>query len=118
MSYTVTSRELLPLRHANSIAYKKSLVASQQHGYTLAVFGYNSGPEQFIQLHDAALLQSLVDGSVPFAVIKVPAASNFSFDIPYHGIPHVNGLIVTNSSTGPTLTIGADDCYFTAVVLP
>lgn len=97
----------------NSVAYADDLVVKATPGILISVFGYNSGPSQFIQLHDATSLPA--DTAVPKAVFSVPATSNFSLDIPITGMPFATGIVVANSTTGPTLTSGADDCYFTAV---
>lgn len=53
--------------------------------------------------------------SCPLAVITAAAASNFSFPIPAKGILPTNGLVVCNSSTAGTKTIGSADCLFTVV---
>lgn len=54
--------------------------------------------------------------NAPAAVFTVPATSNFSLAIPGEGLPFSTGIFVTNSSTGPTRTVGSADCYFTAVI--
>jgi hypothetical protein len=49
------------------------------------------------------------------AVAPAATVATFQFPVPYHGIPCANGIYVTNSSTGPKLTAGSADCYFTAI---
>lgn len=78
------------------------------------ISGYNSGPAQFIQLHDKA--SAAVNAEVPAHSIAVAAAANFSIDFGVYGMNFINGLYATNSSTAPTLTIGAADCQFFARV--
>lgn len=97
----------------NSTAYAASLIVNKGYCEVLAVFGYNSGGTQFIQLHDAAAVPS--EGAVPAVIITVPTG-NFSIDLPLVGVPFNTGCVVCNSSTGPTKTIGGADCYFSAVV--
>ena len=98
----------------SSTAYEASHVLKNAAGTLLSVAGYNSGPQQFIQLFNSTTVPA--NTAVPVAVFTVPATSNFSYDVPVTGIPFTTGIAVSNSSTGPTKTIGSADCYFTAVV--
>lgn len=103
---------LAPQR-ASTTAYAASLVAKAEKGVLFNVRGYNSAATaQFIQIHDAASLPA--DAAVPVAILTVPATSNFSIDFADLGLRCVNGIVVCNSSTGPTKTIGAADCFITA----
>jgi hypothetical protein len=96
----------------SSAAAAASLVAKTAPGLALFVTGYNSkASAQFIQLHDAAALPA--DTAVPIAVITVPASSNFQLPLPATGLDCVNGVVVCNSSTLATKTIGSADCFFT-----
>lgn len=99
----------------NSAAYETSHVLKAVPGRLISLIGYNSkASSQFIQLHNAATLPA--DTAIPVLTILVAATSNFSVDIPIGGIPFTTGIVASNSSTGPTKTIGSADCYFTAVV--
>ncbi len=49
---------------------------------------------------------------IPICTFAVPTLSNFSLDYPA-GLPFRNGIVVCNSTTGPTKTLGSADCYFT-----
>jgi len=47
-------------------------------------------------------------------VIYAAATSNFAFDIPSDGWDLPDGIVVCNSSTSATKTLGAADCFFTS----
>lgn len=94
-------------------AYASSLVAKASAGTLYGVAGYNSGPQQFIQLHDAAAVPA--NGVAPVGpLITVPAASNYSIDFGSYGMRFATGIVVSNSTTGPTKTLGAADCWIAA----
>jgi hypothetical protein len=99
----------------NSAVYETGHVLKASAGILIYVSGYNSGPTQFIQLHDSATVPA--DTAVPVKIISVPATSNFSIDIPLTGLAFGTGIAVCNSSTGPTKTIGSADIFFTSVVI-
>lgn len=113
MTIQIAPAENTTLAPANnsSTAYEASRVIKASSGILFGISGYNSAATaQFIQLHDAAALPA--DGAVPVEVITVPAASNFSIDFGVHGKAFGLGIVVCNSSTGPTKTIGAANCFF------
>ena len=102
--------DLLPV-NARSVAYEASRVAKSGAGLCFGLSGYNSKVSaQFILVFDAQTVPA--DGAVPETIISVPAASNFSLDYGYHGRAFTQGIVVCNSSTGPTKTIGSADCWF------
>lgn len=99
--------------NATSAAYENSRVIKNAPGTLFNLTGYNSkASAQFIQVFDAAALPA--DTAVPVMVITVPASSNFSFPLPLAGRIFNAGIVVCNSSTGPTKTIGLADCWFDA----
>lgn len=97
--------------NSDSAAYVASQIAKATAGVLYGVWGYNSkGSAQFIQLHDAAALPA--DAAVPEIVITVPTVANFYLDFGVYGRQFTSGIIICNSSTGPTKTIGSADCWF------
>jgi len=99
------------LSNANTTAYAASIIAKASAGVLYMITGFNSRASgQFIQLHDSATLP--VDASVPKLIFYVEAKSNFSLDMGKYGRYFTTGIVICNSSTGPTKTIGAADCWF------
>ena len=99
--------------NASTTAYAASLVVKASAGTLFGISGYNSlASTQFIQIHDAAALPS--DNAVPKVVISVPASSNFSIDFGIYGRAFGTGIVVCNSTTGPTKTIGASNIWVDA----
>lgn len=91
-----------------------SLVVKGSAGTLMSVVGYNAGPAQFLQVHNAASLPA--NTAVPLCVIAVPAQSNFSMEWKL-GLPCSTGIVISNSSTAPTKTIGSADCNITATYI-
>lgn len=91
--------------NATTTAYAASLVVKASPGNLWGISGYNSGAAQFIQIHDAAALPA--DTAVPKVIFYVPATSNFNFSADKFGRRFENGIVICNSSTGPTKTIGS-----------
>ena len=100
--------------NATTVAYAASLVAKATDGVLYRVSGYNSGAAQFLQVHDAAALPA--DAAVPKVVLAIAATSNFDFDFGVHGRGFTNGIVICNSSTGPTKTIGSANCWIDAQI--
>ncbi len=99
--------------NASTTVYATSLVIKATAGRLYGISGYNSkGSAQFIQLHDSATLPA--DTAIPIVTITVPASSNFSIDFGAVGMTFTTGIVASNSSTGPTKTIGSADCWFAA----
>jgi len=108
----VNDADLAP-SNAVTTAYDNDLVIKASAGTLYGLTGYNSGPEQFIQLHNATSAPS--DTTAPTGpIIKVPAASPFAIDFGDFGRRFSTGIYICNSSTGPTKTIGSNDCWFDA----
>lgn len=95
-------------------ALATNLVIKSSEGILISLVGHNdNAAARYIQVHNAASLPA--NGAVPTYVIFVPADSNFSLDIPLSGAPFTNGIVVANSTTLATLTLGSADSWFTAV---
>lgn len=98
--------------NSTSLQLEASRVIKSGPGLLCGFTGYNSGPAQFVQLHDAQQLPA--DTAVPVVIVAVPAASNFSLDYTNSPRVFVRGIIVCNSTTAATKTIGAANCWFDA----
>lgn len=96
---------------ASSTAYEASRVVKASAGTLRSLTGYNSGPAQFLQLHNTTSLPA--DAEVPILVLPLPAQSGFAFDW-HNGIPCSTGITICNSTTAPTKTLGGTNCFFTA----
>lgn len=96
--------------NVTSSTYENAHLIKSQACNLFSLNGYNSGPDQFILLIDSA--SAAAEGAVPVLPIFVPAQSSFSYSAGKYGRPFANGLYICNSSTGPTKTIGATDCWF------
>ena len=99
--------------NSTSVAYEASRLVKAGPGVLTGFSGYNSkASAQFILVFASATLPA--DGAVPVLVITAPTAANFSYDPGIYGRAFPHGVYITNSSTGPTKTIGSADCWFDA----
>lgn len=78
--------------------------------------GYNSGPDQFVQIHDTTGTSVPPnDGHVPLFSFPVASGQFFSFDFGVVGVDLMNACVV-NSSTAATKTLGSADCSFQGII--
>jgi len=99
----------------NTSAAAASLVVKASPGTAYEIRGHNDkASSQYIQVHDASSLPA--DTAVPEDVIIVPADSNFFISYP-QGKVFATGIVVSNSSTMATKTIGSADCWISAEYL-
>lgn len=102
-----------PANNATNVAYATSLVVKATPGVLYGLTGYNSKTSaQFVQVHDAVALPA--ESSVPVITFTVPASSNFALDFGLRGRAFAVGIVVCNSSTGPTKTVGSADTWVDA----
>lgn len=95
---------------ASSWQYENARLVKAGAGKLFGLTGYNSGGAQFVLLFDAATIPA--DGAAPVLPVAVAATSNFGLYFGSVGRWFKRGIVVCNSSTGPTKTLGAADCYF------
>lgn len=99
---------------AQTLAYANSLTVWNAPGVLISLIGYNSKTSaQWVQVHDDAAVPP--ETAVPVYTFRVEESSNFFLEVPITGVPMSQGIMICNSSTGPTKTIGAADCFFTVV---
>lgn len=98
-------------RYASQAAQAAAVIFNGP-GTVYGISGYNAkGSAQFIQIFDAANSVP-ADGAIPIFAMTVATAANFSADFGVYGIPVTQGLVISNSSTVATKTIGSADCQF------
>lgn len=74
-----------------------------------SMLGYNSGPAQFICLYDTNVIPA-DSTTVPKYAIAVGAATSFVIDFDTYR-DFDTGIVWSNSTTMPTKTIGAANCW-------
>lgn len=94
-------------------ALAASMVVKSGNGTLFGISGINNkNAAQYIQIHDSSTVPA--DGAVPCIVITVPTVTNFSMSWVIPGRYFARGIVICNSSTLATKTIGSADCWFDA----
>lgn len=100
----------------SSVALAKALTVKSGAGLLFGFTLFSSNvAAQFIQLHDATAVPA--NGAVPVAVFTVATVANLGVSYMPCGRLFREGIIIVNSTTSSTLTIGAADCFFDAQYL-
>lgn len=100
-------------RNSSSFAYVSSLYVKGGWATLYGFSGYSSNAaSQFIQVFDLGSLAQLATGAVPVLVLGIPGTTNFSYAAGVHGRRFSRGIVIANSTTGPTYTAGAADTWF------
>lgn len=76
------------------------------------VFTNGNAAVRYLQIFNAASL--VADTAVPIISIPVPIGQTFTLDLTQFGHWFTTGIVICNSSTGATKTIGAADSYINA----
>lgn len=98
---------------AASTALAASLIIKDTPGTLFSLSVYNDkGSAQYIQLHDSATVPA--DTAVPVFVFQVATKTTQVINLADLGMSFATGIVVCNSSTAATKTIGSADCWFTA----
>ena len=105
--------------NARSNGLANTLVVSSGACKLFGFSGVNTNAAaQFILGFDLSRNAAPVNGTVPDFVTKAPASDNFWMSWAPNWRQQRLGLVLCNSSTANTLTIGAADCTFDAQWVP
>ncbi len=90
------------------------LKASSGRLHHLVVTNTNAAA-RYIQLFDAAALPG--DGTVPTVLLgSIASGATATFDLSIYGRQFANGIVVCNSTTATTKTLGSADSWFDALI--
>ena len=97
-------------RNKHSNGYAASIIANTGPGILYGFTVYNSNASaQFVQVFDAATVPA--NAANPAVVFTVAATDQLAVEW-VNGRSYLTGIVICNSSTGPTKTLGSADCYF------
>lgn len=97
--------------NATTTVLAASLVVKSAAGVLYGLQGYSTAA-QFIQIYNATTLPA--NGVAPVITFPVEADKPFSIDFGKLGRAFATGIVVGNSSTGPTKTIGGSTIWVDA----
>lgn len=104
----VDATTLVDPTNATTSALAASLVVKASAGKVWGITGYTT-TDQFLQIHNATSLPS--NGAVPAVVFPIEAGKPFSIAYTDKAREFSTGIVVCNSTTGPTKTIGGSDTW-------
>lgn len=113
MNESIVSRsdpQFAPL-NSPSTALESARLIKPTPGVLYGMVVKNTGPAQFMQIHDVNSLAAL-PGSVPIVSADLPAGATVTVDFGVFGAGCVLGIAVANSATALNRTAGAADCLF------
>lgn len=82
-------------------------------GFTVA---NTNAAAQFLQFHDSVAIPS--NGAIPDLLFTLPASGDKTVSYTLPGVWFASGIVVCNSSTAATKTLGSADCFFAVQYLP
>lgn len=97
-------------KNARTAALANALAVRAAAGGVIYGVGGYSTTSQFLQIHDTA--GAPTNGAIPAFTFPITANSPFSVDFGAYGMFCANGIRIAISTTGPTLTLGAADSFF------
>jgi hypothetical protein len=101
-------------QNANSRAAANSLIVKATSGLLFGFTASSTGAAQFIQIFDAKTVPG--DGAVPLLSFPI-AATSVATGVWIPARAFVQGIVICNSSTQATKTIGSADTLFDAQFL-
>jgi hypothetical protein len=102
---------------ASSVALASSIVAVSGQAWLYGVQVNNTkASAQFVLLFDRSDLPA--NGAVPVASFAAAASTNLGIYYGSLGRWMARGIVLANSSTSATLTIGSADCFFDVQFTP
>lgn len=99
--------------NATSTALEASRVIKSAPGslYRVSIYNGKAG-SQYIQLHNASSLPA--DTAVPVFTFQMATLTTIQLDWDTIGRYFDTGIVICNSSTAATKTLGSADCFFDA----
>jgi hypothetical protein len=95
----------------SSAALEASKIVKASKGILVGLAWTNTnGATRYLQVFDSATLPA--DATIPMMIFPLATGQTMVLTVPGVGIPFQNGIVVCNSSTMATKTIGAADSLF------